>query len=98
MRLEQRHRAGMAERMCAYTRCRQGRAALFGGNGVSRDTALDGVAGQAPSSAGGEQWVLGLALTLIEPDGENGLGVFGERHGALLAAFAVDAEVGSGAE
>jgi hypothetical protein len=65
---------------------------------VGRDAALDGVAGQAPPGAGREQRILWQPGSFVEPDGEDCLGVFGERDRSLLAAFAFDADVRSGAE
>ena len=73
-------------------------AALGCRSGVDADATFDRVAGEAPAGAGGEQRVLGLPVTFLKPDGENRLGVFGEWDGSLLATFALDADVRSGAK
>ena len=96
--LEQRHRAAVAEHVWVHALADKGRAAPCGGGDMGRDTTLDGIARQPTSSSGGEQRILRLSATFAEPDGDNGLGVSGEWNGALLAPFAFDADVGSGAE
>ena len=60
------------------------------GRDVGRDAALDGIAAEPAAGAGREQRVLGCAAALGDPDGEDCFGFFGERDGAVLAAFAFD--------
>src|SRR4051812_23367504 len=65
---------------------------------MGRDAALDSITDQAPACAGREQRIVWQPSSFVEPDGENRLGVFAERDRALLAAFALDADVRSGPE
>ena len=57
-----------------------------------------GVAAEPAAGAGRKQRVVGTAGALVEPGGEHGVGVGGERDGALLSAFALAADVRAGAE
>ena len=72
--------------------------ALPGGVCVDLDEALDRVAAQPSSRAGGEQRIARRAGPLRGPDSEHLPRAVGEWHGAILAAFAVDTHVGAGVE
>ena len=76
----------------------QGRP-LPGGDGrVRAHAAFDGVSAQPPAGAGWEQRVLGLSAAFARPFAQHRLGGAGEGHGSLFAAFALTADVGSGAQ
>ena len=75
-----------------------GRAGVRGGGGVPRDEALDGVAGEPGAGLGGEQRPGGIGAELGEPGPHDLDGLGGEGGGPILAALAVAADVGPGAE
>lgn len=57
-----------------------------------------GIAAEAAAGAGGKQRIVRAAGSLGEPGGQHRLGGGGEGHRALLAALALAADVGAGAE
>ena len=58
----------------------------------------DGVAAEGAASTAGEERVVWFSSTLGEPDAKHAARLGGERRDPLLAAFAVAAQVGAGAE
>ena len=50
------------------------------------------------AAAGGEQWLLRLAVALLEPFAEDGDGLAGQRRGSLFPALPQDLNVWAGAE
>jgi hypothetical protein len=68
------------------------------GGGVGADALLDGVAAESPAGAGGKQRVVWPAGSFGEPGDQDRLGGRGERDRALLAAFALAADVRPGAK
>ena len=70
-----------------------------GGDGVLADEPFDGVGAEASSGAGREQWLVAEAGAFARSRRRRtALGGCGERDRSVLAAFAVAADVGAGAE
>jgi hypothetical protein len=65
---------------------------------VGGDATPDGVAAQPPAGARREQRVIWPAAALGKPDGKDRLRLFGQWDGAMLASFALDADVAAGVE
>jgi hypothetical protein len=77
---------------------RQGRAVLCGESFVDGDAPGDGVIAEASSGAGGEQWLVRVAASFLDPGAQHGGSRGGQGDTALFAAFAGAAHVGPGAE
>ena len=74
------------------------RASAGGGGGVLADEAFHGVGAEAPPGAGREQRLVAEPGSFGQPDAQHREGGCGERDRSLSAAFALAADVGTGAE
>ena len=76
----------------------QGRAFLRGSRRVGADPKGDGISAEPPPGAGGEQRVIRVSGSLVQPDPQYRLDGAGQRDRSLFAALAFAADAGAGAE